>query len=964
MAVWVSAILVTAALLPAGSCYSQVRSGLGFLKLTPSARQSGIAGSLAGALDYTESFYANPGAIGQMRQWQWSASYSNWISDLYYANFLFGRQFRTPWSRHSHFVLAADYLGIPEFDSSAGASLPVSGSDMLITAGFGQPVINDHVSVGLNLKYYRGELEQYQATAILGDVGILFRTARFEEDGVIFSVGISLANIGSSIKFDRDATPLPRIFRAGAAINVGSHDGMQMSLSSDFRKIRDQDGFFSFGTEVSWNQLLSLRMGYSFEHNLLGSFTFGAGIRLDNRILGSNSAVPGLNNALRMDIASNQGSDFSSASFHATANHIPVGPESFRLLEPAYNMQVDSDSIRFAWESSADKDLHDKVSYLLIADADSLKLTDIQEWSRSGGKTMFSNLAGENDFDLVVESDDIDFHTSDLQAGTYFWTVAAFDLDQHVRLGDGRDGKIGRFEVTAPEIQITEYTFVPSPLITEDSYQGQIQVGIRNVGQSPARNLSVVLTDAVPVLYTSKDGPTAEGDESHPEAFLDVIGPGATERLSLDWSTNTAGRHDIQCSVYQTASGSRNPDRLASTDAVFYTIPKGRFTTADTVLIQNVKSVSYELPNIGQVYFDHHSSEVAPQFVRQWRIEPVLVTLSSRLRERPDLKISLQGTADPNSGEQDIRLAEARASAVRDSMLSLGVAPGQITMLPGMVLPLRDRIPPDPEDAQRVFEERRRVDLIVSEADQKVLFGPLQRQFSEQTWLSMQFTADIAGAVAFTAATVRLKGAALQKSFDAGKYIAHRSIADDIFWQEQETDITDVSWQNTGIHYAIVITDSLNREFRTHALPVYLKANYLSRERRYTGFVKFGQVEPLYNFDWDNLLDQMPDILEDERSRLRFEGHACAIGTDQVNLDLSRRRAKLFHERFLAEARQRYPELYDDIRKRLDRPEGLGETQPLTVRDHTGEAILLGDNNLPTGRQLNRRVMALIYEYR
>ena len=39
----------------------QIRAGVGYLKMLHGAREVGVHGSLTGALDYTYSFYANPG---------------------------------------------------------------------------------------------------------------------------------------------------------------------------------------------------------------------------------------------------------------------------------------------------------------------------------------------------------------------------------------------------------------------------------------------------------------------------------------------------------------------------------------------------------------------------------------------------------------------------------------------------------------------------------------------------------------------------------------------------------------------------------------------------------------------------------------------------------------------------------------------------------------------------------------
>ena len=72
-------------------------------------------------------------------------------------------------------------------------------------------------------------------------------------------------------------------------------------------------------------------------------------------------------------------------------------------------------------------------------------------------------------------------------------------------------------------------------------------------------------------------------------------------------------------------------------------------------------------------------------------------------------------------------------------------------------------------------------------------------------------------------------------------------------------------------------------------------------------------------------------------------------------------RAREFHHRFLADVKAKYPDLYEEIKQRIDPPIGLGENEPLAFKSYNGEEILLGDNETPIGRQLNRRVMVHFY---
>ena len=300
----ISMLILSAMLLSPQQIKGQVRAGAGYLKMLHGSREVGTAGTMTAALDHTYSFYANPAATGFLREWQWSATYTNWISDVYNASFLYGMKIAMPWSRLTRFSIGANYLGIPEFTNSSQAGTLVSGNNLLVTGSLGQPLsfLTSNLSLGANLKYFNSNLADFKADAFVFDLGMLYRTPRigFQTlsfglfEYIILSGGISLTNTGSAMMFISEETPLPRTLRGGLAMNLGKHHGLQFSLGGDYREIRDEDGYFTIGSEISWRQLFAVRMGYSWEENLLGHFTFGGSIRFDDQII--NNTIFGIKN--------------------------------------------------------------------------------------------------------------------------------------------------------------------------------------------------------------------------------------------------------------------------------------------------------------------------------------------------------------------------------------------------------------------------------------------------------------------------------------------------------------------------------------------------------------------------------------------------------------------------------------------------------------------------------------------
>ncbi len=951
----------------------QVRSGLGYLKLTPGARQVGMAGSMTGNLDYTDSFYANPAATGFMREWQWSATYTSWISDVYNASLLYGRRVRTPWSRSNKLVLGASYLGIREFDSSDGAGLPVSGNNFLATMSYGLPVsfISRRVSLGGNVKYFRSELAGFDANAIIFDAGLLYKTRRFRFlkaaagflDDAILSAGLSLANIGRDITFLSESTPLPRILRAGVALNFGTHRGLQWSLATDYHKVRDETGFISLGAELSWSQLLAVRWGYSFEENLLGNFTFGASMSLDDRYSPVKHTLPGRNNSLRVDIAANQKSNLTSAPFHGSVSQFPIAPERFDIVSPNREI-IHGDSLVLRWRDSVDRDLYDNVSYWVIIDSDSLKVAEIAERARNAGEPVFDYLSGNGTLEVSQQLSTTEFVLSELSGGSHYWCVLAFDKDRHVRVATMKTEDVVRFDVTVPDLRITSIQFGYSPWITQDDTQGILKFKVKNVGERASEGYQLAVFDSSRIQLSSTSG--TPGIDEMAMKLLGRIAipdsePGAVATVNFEWRATEQGRHRIVGEIVPpgiTADEDSAPHRLAES---FYTIPKGTFATYDTVLTQAVTNTSYELPYVGRVFFDSTSSEVNARYTRNWIVEPLLATLANRLRANPSLTIELEGTADSNSGELDYDIAIQRAVAVRDTLIRLGVNREQLDVLPGVVLPQR-KLPKDMVDSQRLLQERRRVEIKVNEATERELFAPLRTHFNERIISPVNFFARVASVLPLQNGNVLVQADGLLESVNIHGVLGGVNLDESILWEYHQTSINEnEDWQNTDADYSLELTDSLGRHFKTQPKTVFLETKSSNRQRMYVGIAKFGVAEPLYSFYWDNLMMRVPKLLKKKDTRLRFVGHACAIGPEAINMTLSKRRGLLFYKRFLADVETRYPELAGSIIERVDRPEGFGETQPFSFKGRKGEVFLLGDNALPGGRQLNRRIMAVIY---
>ena len=962
-----SAALLLLALLAAPPGAGQIRQGAAFLQFTPGAREQGLAGSLTGVIDDVHAVYANPGAAGFLREWQWSATYAQWIADVYSASLMYGKRIRTPWSRHSRFALGAAYQGIGEFNSTAQPVASVAANDLVAALSFGQP-LSRRVALGANVKYLRSKLAQYDASSWMVDTGVLFRSARFRFlntgknflDYGIFSAGMAVTQLGQPLTFITNETPLPRTFRAGAAFNTGTHHGLQLHFTVDYKKARDQQGFFSFGSEISWSQILALRGGYDFNDCLLSHFSFGLTLRLDDRNTPANF-LPGRNRALRFDAAAVEDNFLFSRTYRGSLTHHAIDPEGFEFIGPASGVLIKSDSVRLAWQETKDPDLYDDVNYWLMVERDSLKLAEAVNVIERGENDLFSALENRQ-FLIQQKTASTAFLLTELEGGDYYWAVMAYDRDRHARFAGSRNRHIRHFRIAAPEVEITNITFDYHPWITEDDRQGALQITIRNNGDGAAKNLSFTLYDS---LAAPTNGAMKGSASKQPvlQTVIPKLQAGAVDTIKLEWRTTLAGLHEMTAHLDEANRWRESDKKNNQRRAAFYTIPKGRFVTNDTVLVLKQSRLAYEVPFIAEVCFDSNSAEVKPDYLRKSVLEPPLVTLAQRLMGNRDLKIGLQGFVDPNSGENDAALAETRAAAVRDSLLALGVYREQMQILPGEVMAWR-KPPRDATDSRWVTQERRYVNITAASSSEAVLFQLVAFNLNERLPSPVIFNAAITGVLPLKNGMINLESPQLKDQIQIDTALRSASLQKAIAWQPGQTDDQNSggAWVGNDAIYALALTDSLDRQFRTEPRQAYLAAQSILREQRVAWPIKFRGTDPLYDFYWPKLMEHVNRMLEDKNMRMRFAGYACAIGPDHVNMKLSQQRADTFQVYFLRHIKKLSPANYEKIRKRVDsKAVGFGESKPMAIEYLNGERRVIGNNEKPLGRKLNRRLEIEFY---
>lgn len=942
----------------------QIRSGGAFLKILPGARTQALASTLASDIDEIYAIYANPGATGFLREWQWSASYNKWIADVYNASFIYGRRIRTHWSKNTHIALGMIYHGVPEFDSSDKAAPDAFANEFIASLSLGQPLtfISDHISLGANLKYLQSNLDQYSASAVLFDAGLLARTHRFSLgksmfDYGIFSAGAAITQVGNDLTYENIGTPQPQSWRIGASFFAGKHQGLQLQLQADYHDIKDDGGLFGVGAEISWKKRFSLYGGYNSKSDLMSQFSFGVSVRLDDITTSDRTILPGRNNAIQFDLATLDEGEFFSRTYHGSVKHFPIAPESFRFTEPAIGDTITDEQVVLKWEQSTDPDLYDEIRYKLLVDRDSTKIARLISLYDAKEIEEFDSTLTENYVFANEKLASDSFLVHNLSSGRYYWAVIATDIDGHFRFAQSKNILISNFYIPFADIEIKNIEFKYSSWITQDDYHGELSVTLVNNGDLAAKDFKIAVYDSILDSYrliSEQEKSLNQKRLTLLEKQIGILNPGETQTIQLPWNTNLMGAHKI--SAVADSQGivkeeNKNNNLLNQT---FHTIPKGTFSCEDTINVINVSQVTLDIPIITEVCFDTNSATVTSEYLNRTTFEPPLSVLAERLRANRDLTISLQGFIDTNSGETDIALADDRSLAVRESLVNRGVNIEQVKIIPGEALSKR-RVPQNPQDSGWIFEERRFVKITSDKKGQSILFQPVTHVDNEEILAPVPFHSNVRHAVPIQQGRIACftdtKQDSMRISTVANQLDLHQT--DD--WQfSAATDLN--SWVNKSVGYYVNITDSLGRTFRTRNKTAFLTKSVFQREHRIAFPLKFANTDPLYSFYWARIFEQVKKFINEPNMKMSFCGHACAVGPEVVNKNLSNQRARTFHSGFLSFMNTNHRDFYNLVVKKLAPAQGFGESEPLGTTRLNGDKILIGDNDQAIGRKLNRRI--------
>lgn len=240
-----------------------------FLRIDPSARSAGMAGAAVAIKDDPFAAYWNAGALTHLSNFAVGISHTFWIAGLDYSYLALS----VPWRKSHRIGMQAQFLTSGPIERRT--EYQSTGTGEFFTASYwaAGPVyayeFSDRFSAGGSFKIVREQLDFFQATTWLIDVGFLYQT-----DVRDFRFGVVVHNFGPNSRLrvrrgKENAAPqistgsysAPTLFAIGAAIRAFEKGSHRVEAAFQLNHPNDYAENLRLGVEYTYAEILFIRMG-------------------------------------------------------------------------------------------------------------------------------------------------------------------------------------------------------------------------------------------------------------------------------------------------------------------------------------------------------------------------------------------------------------------------------------------------------------------------------------------------------------------------------------------------------------------------------------------------------------------------------------------------------------------------------------------------------------------------------
>jgi hypothetical protein len=258
-----------------------------FLRSQYSPRGAAMGGNLIALKGDIQATLYNPAALSGNTNRLWSASYADHLLDFQAGHLAYAQ----PYKNYGNLSAGLLYFNYGSFDATDEfgdkTGRTFSASEFALVLGLSN-TLGKGFDYGVNLKYIYSSLDNFNASGVALDAGLLYDVPSIEE----LQFGISLLNLGTTLdNYTDQKEKLPVMLQLGFAKKLAHLPllltGSLNDLAASEENFTDRFQRFALGGEFDISEVIKFRLGYQNDVNqsvkplgrtILSGFSLGLGI--------------------------------------------------------------------------------------------------------------------------------------------------------------------------------------------------------------------------------------------------------------------------------------------------------------------------------------------------------------------------------------------------------------------------------------------------------------------------------------------------------------------------------------------------------------------------------------------------------------------------------------------------------------------------------------------------------------
>lgn len=290
-----------------GLIFGQTKVGTtaaNFLTIPVGPRATGMGGAFVAVADDATSAFWNPGGLSRAVRNELTFVHTDWLvnTDLNWLGFVFKLD------DDNAIAISINQLDYGQEEITTESDQDGTGAfwkaqDLAFGVSYARN-LTDRFSVGGTVKFISQSIWNESASSWAVDIGLLFYTPL---DGL--RLGMNISNFGTEMqldgddlllaadtdpnnsgnnstiasKLDTESWPLPLVFTVGLGYDLINTEDWRVILAGDVLVPNNQTTYGNAGTELIWNNIVSLRAGYTslLKEDSQEGLTAGIGLQYD-----------------------------------------------------------------------------------------------------------------------------------------------------------------------------------------------------------------------------------------------------------------------------------------------------------------------------------------------------------------------------------------------------------------------------------------------------------------------------------------------------------------------------------------------------------------------------------------------------------------------------------------------------------------------------------------------------------